>query len=125
MKIPKNKPLLAYMTYPLTKGKNNGKKALTLALAIMAIYPNLHILVAHNTTQVAEQLEKYRSIRFDIAIIEHADLLILGKPLNYAESSGSVWEYEIARHFKKPCVTSDFLLGKAPKPNLWRYERAV
>lgn len=41
------KPLLAYMTYPLSSNpKKNGKKALALALALMALYSNLHIIIA-------------------------------------------------------------------------------
>lgn len=112
------------MCYPLSRNyKENKKKALALALSIMALNPNIFILLAHNSTQYSEQIEKYRSVAFDIEIIKRVDMFIIGKPLDYEESSGSVWEYELAKHFRKQIVTSDYLLGYAPKPHLWNIKK--
>ena len=118
------KPLLAYMTYPLTNDpEGNRKKAEALALSIMVLYPTLTILLAHNSTQYLEKAETHRSILADIAIIKKVDLVILGRPLNYSESSGCVWEYEISRFFEKEWVTADYLLGKSPERHFWAVER--
>jgi len=70
-----------------------------------------------------EKAETHRSILADIAIIKKVDLVIIGKPLNYRESAGCVWEWEISRLFQKEWVTSDYLLGKSPEPHLWAVER--
>lgn len=123
--INPHKPLLAYLTYPLTNPnpKTNTKKAMALALSIMAIYPTMTIIIAHNSTQYMEKLEPYRSCLGDITIIKNCDLVILGRPLKYTESCGSVWEYRIAQSFNKPIVTSDYLLGLSPEPHLWRTDK--
>lgn len=120
-----HKPLLAYMTYPLSSDpRGNTKKAIALSLAIMAIFPTMTILLAHNSTQYTEEIEPHRSILADIQIIKNCDLVILGKPLDYSESSGCVWEYRLAQFFQKPIVTSDYLLGYSPDPLTWRPKNA-
>lgn len=114
------KPLLAYLTYPLSNNpKGNGNAVERLAIEIMGKNPNLTVIYAHKSTQFSEKVGEFRSIYGDIQLIKKADLLIMGRPLNYEESSGSVWEYEIAKFFRKPTVTSDYLLGKSESPELW------
>lgn len=116
-----NKPLLAYLTFPLTSDpKRNGSSVEKLAIEIMKRNPNITVVFAHKATQFSDKIGEYRSILGDIQIIKNCDLLIEGKPLNYNESSGSVWEYEIAKFFKKPTATSDFLLGLSSSPKTWK-----
>lgn len=113
---------LCYMTFKLTKGgfEENKVEAEKLALAIMKRHPDHYVLLAHNSTHFADRNGfKFKSIEFDIAIIYAVDMVIIGKPLDYKESSGSVWEWAIAKTLDKEIVTSDYLLGKVPKPHLW------
>ncbi len=115
------KPTLAYMSYVISNGSANiREETLKLANEIMKLHKNLTVLIAITSTNHADKVGKYRSIASDITLISRCDVFIMGKPLNYSESSGSVWEYFIARHFKKPCFTSDYLLGKSPNPESWR-----
>lgn len=109
---------LAYMTYPLSSNyRKNRKEALDLSLKIMEKNPDLFIIIAHTTTQTSEKVEKYRSLMFDLAIIQKSDMVILGKPLDYNESAGCCWEYGYARILKKPIFTAHYLLGLTPKPH--------
>ena len=111
------------MTYKLTKGgfEENKAEAEKLALAIMKKHPDYYILLAHNSTHYVDKNGfQFKSIEFDISIIHSVDLVIIGSPLNYSESSGSVWEWAIAKTLNKEIVTSDFLLGKSKEPHLWR-----
>ena len=119
-----NKPILAYMCYPLSnRFRQNKKEAEELALAIMDKNPNIYVLLAHNSTHYSDfNGRKFCSIEFDLAIIRKIDLFIIGKPLNYCESCGSVWEFCFAKSLGKKIVTSDFLLGKTPEPHLWSWK---
>lgn len=122
--IDLTKSLLCYMTFSLSNDPSgNGRAAEELALKIMKRHPNLTVLIAHNSTQWMEKAEKYRSMFADICIIAAADLLILGKPLDYGDSCGSCWEFQIAKFHQKPIITSDFLIGFSPAPHLWREDR--
>ena len=114
--------MLAYMSFPLSNGsfEVNRKRAEKLAVQIMRLNPNLHVLLAHNSTNFSDAVSKFKSIGFDIAIIQKVDMFIIGKPLDYCESCGSVWEYFIAKSLNKKIVTSDYLLGKTNKPDKWK-----
>jgi hypothetical protein len=115
------KPILAYMTYPLSNGnfEKNRIKAEKLANQIMQKNPNIFVLLAHNATHFSDRVERYKPIEFDIAIIGKIDMLILGKNLDYNESSGSCWEYCLAKTLGKKTVTSDYLLGNSKEPMEW------
>lgn len=114
---------LAYMSFTISNGHSNIKEeTLDLACEIMKRHPLLTVLVAITSTSHTDKVGEYRSIQSDIILIEKADIFILGKPLNYSESSGSVWEYFIAKHLRKPTYTSDFLLGKSLLPNSWQIQ---
>jgi hypothetical protein len=115
------RPTLAYMSYTISNGHSNIRgETLDLANQLMLKHPNLTVLVAITATSHTDKIQEYRSIASDITLIEKSDIFIMGKPLNYAESSGSVWEYFFARHLGKPCFTSDYLLGKSANPSTWR-----
>lgn len=109
------KQILAYLAFPLSKGsfRSNKSRVEKLALKIMAKNPEIYVVTAHHCTNYADKNgDKYRSIAFDLKIIEKSDLFILGSnTLDYKASSGCVWEYFFAKWLNKPIKTAEDLLS--------------
>jgi len=119
----KKKSILAYLTHPFTRPSTteNKKKAMALAIEIMMLYPLMTVLIAHTSTcPTMNKVDLHHACLGDIQIIAKCDLVIHGVPLDYEKvSSGCFWEHKIAQFFNKPICTSDYLLGKVSKPNIW------
>lgn len=105
MKIS-NKPKMAYIAYPYARPnpRENMEKVRKIATAIMKKHPNIFVIVPHTAVDVTlfgeipEKVAKHPvehhlfACKLEYTILSKIDIFILGCELDFATSSGMIWE---------------------------------
>lgn len=115
--------ILVYIAYPYTSNPSkNTEEVRKIALKLIKKYPEIVPLIPHycfnfakkNPEDIKKQTteEHVQSISWELEAIGRCDCFIIGKELNYDESTGVTWEYCYAKSLGKPIYEASDLLKR-------------
>ena len=112
--------ITAYLSFPYTADPQKfTEEVRKLATKLQDKYPDIVLLIPHycsNWMKQGQTTEEHTlAIWYDIALVQKADIFIIGCELDYSKSQGMVWEYNIARMLGKKIYSASELLRKNVK----------